>query len=256
MRLRVGLYKPWAASMDEGWTRFVLEAFEFPFASVGNDAVRAGDLGEQFDVIIIPAQISLNRLIDGYSADSVPPRYAGGIGLEGVEHLKEFVRDGGTLVTLEAGDQVVLEHFDVPVRNALDGLGEPEFYLPPSLLRIDVDTSHALAVGVPATVAAKFAGGRAYEPEATWNSHPGDVHVVASYPDSGSVLMSGLLVGEEHLANRAAILEVRYGRGKILMYGFRVQHRAQTHGTFKLLFNALYGHVDAPTRRTSPGGGS
>ncbi|MCZ6478661.1 MAG: hypothetical protein O6851_10140, partial [Gemmatimonadetes bacterium] len=161
---RIGLYKPWTASMDEGWTRFVLEQFEFPYRSLQNREVRAGNLGQNFDVIIIPAEISLNRLIDGHSPDRMPEEYAGGIGEEGIEELQRFVREGGTLLTFEGADALLLEHFDVPVHNALQGLSQPEYYLPPSLVWIDVDRDHPLAYGLPERLAAKFSGGRAYEP--------------------------------------------------------------------------------------------
>ena len=132
----------------------------------------------------------------------------------------------------------MLERFDVPVEDALAGLEPPEWYLPPSLVGIEVDTDHPIGLGMPEHAAAKFAGGRAYVPAATWNPAVGGVEVVAAYSDA-DVLESGILVGEEHLAGRGAIVSIAYGEGRIILYGLRVQHRAQTHGTFKLLFNAL-----------------
>jgi hypothetical protein len=134
----------------------------------------------------------------------------------------------------------------VPVRNALEGVGQPDFYLPTSLLRIELDGEHPLTMGSPDEVAGKWAGGRAYEPT-DFGGEAGRVRAVGSWAeDPERVLMSGQIVGPEFLAGKAAILDVEYGSGSILMYGFRVQHRGQTHGTFKLLFNALLKNSPRP----------
>ncbi|MDX1646391.1 MAG: M14 family metallopeptidase, partial [Longimicrobiales bacterium] len=238
-RARIGLYQGWAASMDEGWTRFVLEDFGFSYVSLSNDDIRDPTLGERLDVLVVPSDISLDRLIEGSTSDETPPKYRGGIGDDGVERLKEFVRAGGVLVTLEEADELVVERFHLPVRDAADGVGPEELFLPASLLRVELDPRHPLAMGSPDEVAGKWAGGRAYELHG-FSDEVGEIRAVgrwASQPER--VLMSGLLHGAEHLAGKAAILDVEYGQGRILMYGFRVQHRGQTHGTFKLLFNAL-----------------
>lgn len=236
---RIGVYQGWAASMDEGWTRLVLEEFDYSYETLMNGDVQEGDLRNRFDVIIIPSEIPLNRLIDGATGDDTPPEYRGGIGEDGVENLQSFVRKGGTLVTLDRADELVLERFDVPVRNALQGLSPDELFLPSSLLRIELDTEHPLTMGSPDEVAGKWAGGRAYEPTG-FGGASGEIKAVGSWAeDPERVLMSGMLHGAEHLAGKGAILDVEYGEGRILMYGFRVQHRGQTHGTFKLLFNAL-----------------
>lgn len=236
-RARVGLYQGWAGSMDEGWTRLLLERYGFDHAVLMNEDVREGDLGRRFDVVVIPSEISLSRLVEGADEDDAPEGFRGGIGEEGVQALRDFVEGGGTLITLDRADELVLEHFDVPVRDALDGLGGSELFTPSSLFRIELDPDAELARGTPATVAGKWAGGRAYEP--TFGG-TGRVEAVGRWAeDPEELLLSGLVVGAEHIAGKGAILDVTYGQGRILMYGFRVQHRAQTHGTFKLLFNAL-----------------
>jgi hypothetical protein len=239
---RVGLFKPWQPSMDEGWSRYVLEDFDFPYESIGNDAVRAGDLGASFDVIILPAQMSLETLIEGRDAEETPEEYAGGIGEEGVEALREFVNSGGTLLTFERADAFALEKLELPVRDALADLDQREFFYSASLVNLQVDTDSPLGWGMKADAAGFFGGGRAYEPT-DWMAAGDSVNVVASYAPEGKVLASGLMVGDDHLAGKGAVLEVKMGDGRVVMYGFRVQHRAQTHGTYKLLFNALYeGH--------------
>ena len=236
---RIGIYKPWRPSMDEGWTRLVLENFEFPYESLDNKAVSAGDLGDRLDVIIIPAQISLETLVDGRDAEDTPEAYAGGIGDDGVDALRAFVEGGGTLLTFERADAVALEKFEVPVKNALEDLGQREFFYSASLLNIDVDTDAPLGWGMRPKAAAFFGGGRAYEPS-DWGAASDSVSVIANYTADGRVLASGLMVGDERMAGKGAVLEVSMGEGRVVLYGFRVQHRAQTRGTFKLLFNALY----------------
>ncbi|HSG07763.1 MAG TPA: M14 family metallopeptidase [Longimicrobiales bacterium] len=239
-RSRIGLYQGWAASMDEGWTRLLLERYGFDVTTLSNQDVRGGQLWTRFDVVIIPSEIPLRRLLDGTAEGDAPPEFVGGIGDEGVEALQAFVREGGTLVTLDRGDEVVLERFDIPVRDALDGLSDRDFFAPASLFRMDVDQASPLAVGTPSQVAAKWATGRAYEPT-DFADAGARIRTVARWAaDPAAVLMSGLLAGAEHLAGKAAVLEVEYGRGRIYLYGFRVQHRAQTGGTFRLLFNALF----------------
>jgi hypothetical protein len=237
---RIGLYRGWAGSMDEGWTRLLLEEFGFSFQSLSNDDVRESDLRSRLDVIMIPSEISVDRLVDGRDEEDMPAEYTGGIGEEGVENLKAFVRAGGTLITLDRGDQVVLDRFDVPIRNALEDVSSDEFFLPASLLRMELSADHELSAGSASTVLGKWAGGRAYEPTG-WEGESGTVQVVGKWAsDPADVLAAGQLVGAELLAGKGAVLDIGYGSGRILMYGFRVQHRMQTHGTFRLLFNAFF----------------
>ena len=163
--------------------------------------------------------------------------YAGGIGDEGVEAIIEFVDSGGTLLTFQGSDQIVFDSFDVPVKDVLRG--NRDLYLPPMVLHLDVDTGHPLGYGMKEKAFGFFGGGSAYEPDG-WDAAGGTMRVVATWPSDGPVLASGQMVGEEEFAGRGAVVEVDYGAGKIVMYGFRVKHRSQTNGTFKLFFNALY----------------
>jgi hypothetical protein len=237
---RIGLYKPWIASMDEGWTRWILEQYAFDLRSVTNADVRAGQLESDFDVVVIPSQISVEAILSGYSTRSVPAEYAGGIGTDGVEQLRAFVSRGGTLVALGDAAGFVIDQFQLPVANVLNGRSPSEFFSPGSILRLNIDLAHPLAWGLPAEVAAKFMNNTAFELGPADHPLVRDAHIVARYPQDGPLLLSGLLVGEDALKGKGAIVELRYGRGRIVLFGFAVQHRAQTHGTFKLLFNSLF----------------
>ncbi len=244
--VRVGLYKPWFASMDEGWTRWLLEQYEFNLKSVDNKTVKAGKLNASFDVIVLP-DTQKEVIVEGKpkrEEDSMkyftefPPEYADGIGKEGTKNLKEFVSSGGTLIALAESGELLIDEFNIPVRNVLAKAKPETFSCPGSLLRIQIDPNHPVTYGMPVEAAAFVDKGIAYQ-----TAPPGEElrrTVLAWYPeDSEDVLLSGWIHGSEKLTRRAAAVALTYGKGKLVLLGFRVQHRAQTEGTFKFLFNAI-----------------
>lgn len=233
---RVGLYKSWVASMDEGWARFVLERFEVPYLSVRDRDVRAGRLRARFDVIILPDQ-SAKEIVDGHAPGAMPAEYVGGIVTEGVAALKAFVEEGGTLVAIDGATDVPIRYFALPVRNALENVRNTEFYCPGSLLRLSIDTSHPLMAGMPAEQAAFFVNGRAFDVEDA-ASAGGRVRVPARYATE-RLLMSGWINGESHIAGKAAIVDAPVGKGRVVLVGFGPYFRGQPHGTFKILFNPI-----------------
>ena len=246
--VRVGLYKSYVPSMDEGWTRFVLENYGFDVKSIENKQVRAGNLNASFDAIILPDS-SREVIIDGRTgregySEELPPEYTGGIGKDGVRALKDFVEKGGTLITLARASEVVMcEEFNLPVRNALSGAGgrplsTADFNIPGSLLRVYVDNQNPVGYGMPKEIAAFVDSPLAFQ---TSSPDPGTQRtVIAWYPDDAKdMLLSGYAHGAERLERKAAAVSFTRGKGKIVMFGFRVQHRAQTEGTFQMLFNAI-----------------
>lgn len=242
-RLRVGMFQRyWGGNMDEGWTRLMIENFGFPYDTIMDADVLSGQLADQIDVLIVPDD-DLETLMgsdDEEEMTSMPPEYRSGFGEAGVEALEAFVRGGGRLVTFAQAGNLVLDGFDVPVRNIVADVPNSEFWAYGSTLRVDVDTDHPMAWGMPDDAWVVFFGNnQVYEVE---RSSDGErVQRVASYW-TDDVLQSGQLDGEDLIAGRAAMLHVDHGEGDILMIGFRTQHRAQTHGTFKFLFNALVGN--------------
>ena len=234
---RVALYKSWVASMDEGWTRWLFEQFEFPFTSIDDSNVMGGELAQRFDVIVIPS-MSTEEIVDGHRSGTVPPQYVGGMTTSGVRNVRRFVEEGGTLVTLNESSLFAMQSLGLPVSNALEKAKPPEFGCPKSLLRMSFDVSHPIAYGMPEEAPAVFVGSPAFE---VLDSSAGEEvpRVIARYPH-GSLLMSGYLKGEEFLQNKASVLEVPLGKGRVILLGFGVQSTAQPHGTFKLLFNSVY----------------
>jgi len=247
---RVGLYKPWAASMDEGWTRFLLERYGFAPVSLDNLTIVKGDLRKSFDVVLLP-DVSKEVIATGKPKREegemayfppLPPEYAGGLDKDGAKSLVAFVEAGGTLVAFSSATDYVLEQFNVPVSNALGKAKPADFACPGSILRASVTPDHPVTFGLPSEV------GLFVDKPIVFETAPPAPEVgrrvLASYPDDPrDILMSGWISGEEKLARRAAAVALTYGKGKIVLLGFRAQHRAQTDGTFPFVFNAIYWSV-------------
>ncbi len=247
---RVAIYKPWNASMDEGWTRWLLEEYGFGVATLDNAALKKGALRDSYDALILPdipaASIATGRAgeRDEYQAP-VPPEYAGGIGTEGAQALAKFVEGGGTLIALDSATAWAIEQLKLPVRNALASVKRPEFDVPGSLLRARVDTSTPLTEGLPGEVALFLDDPVAFE--TMLPSVDVTRWVLLTYPeDRRDILVSGWIEGAEKLERKAAAVALTWGKGKVVLFGFRPQHRGQTHATFPLLFNAIYWSVAAP----------
>ena len=233
---RVGLYRPWYASMDEGWTRWLFERYELPFTNLNNANLYAGDLNSRFDVIVM-ADDRAGLIFAGYDKGRVPPRYEGGLGTQGVRALDRFVKSGGTLVCLNRSSLFAIEHLNLPVKNVVADLGRDQFYTSGSLLEAIVDTTHPVMAGMPET-APIFV-----DSSPVFTSTEGFLgRALAKYPAEGTPLLSGYLLGEEHIQGYAAALDVNHGEGHVVLLGFRPQWRGQPFGTFRVLFNAaLYG---------------
>jgi len=243
---RLGLYQPWTASIDEGWTRLVLDNFEFAYTSLHNAEIRAGNLRKRYDCLILPS-ISSGSIIKGRAVDTTEPQYVGGIGSEGIITLQNFVQDGGTFVCIDSSCNLPIEYFNIPIRNVVRDKTSKEFFCPGSILRIWIDQTHPVGYGTPEWISGYFARSQAFEligASKKENKDPRDpevrfpARVVARYSDT-VLLESGWIRGKEPIADKPAIVEVQYGKGKIILLGFRVQHRGQAHGTFRLLFNAI-----------------
>ncbi len=226
---RVGLYKSWTASMDEGWTRWVLEQYEVPFKSVFDNDIRKGNLNEILDVIVIP-DLRASAIIKGIPETAVPAEYAGGIGEVGLDNLIAFVKNGGTVITLNGGADFAIEHFHLGVENSVSGLNRRDFFIPGSILKALNDTSHPITYGYERGTALFYRRSPAF------TVHEGQS--VVRYPTE--TLLSGWITGEKHLINKTAIAEVPFGKGKVILIGFPVVYRGQSHGTFSYLFNAIY----------------
>jgi hypothetical protein len=232
--VRVGLYKGWTGSMDEGWTRWLFDTFNVPFTSLRDADVRAGNLRSKYDVIVLPS-MRLREMVEGRAKETAPAEFTGGITEAGVANLRRFVEEGGTLVCWDDSTELAIKGFNLPVRNVLEGLRPTDFYCPGSVLRVEVETAHPLARGFGRQLDAYFVNSVAFEVTDTSRAR-----VVARYAArTEEVLRSGWLLGADRIAGRAALVEATLGRGRVVLFGFRPQHRGQTWGTFPLVFNAI-----------------
>jgi hypothetical protein len=198
--LKLGLFKPWIANMDEGWTRWIFDNWEFPYTTIHDEEIRNGDLKEKYDVI----------------------------------------------VTLNSSCQLPLNHFKVPLKDVSRKYPTTEFFCPSAILKVNVDNTHPIGYGMENTANVVSYGSPFFEFLDTDNINSNEqkdmvmsTKIVARYPNSDP-LMSGRLIGNHLLHNKPALVEVGYGKGKIIMFGFRPQNRAQPHGTFMMFFNSLY----------------
>ena len=240
---RIAIYNPWGGALDEGWTRWLLDQFGFAPKSLHPQDVKAGL--QNYDVFILP-DVDKDQIANGRGRaeegsmryqDELPPEYRGALEKEGADVLKKFVENGGTLLAFNAASDYVIETFNVPVRNAL--ARGSDFSAPGSLLRVSVNTNHPVTADMPKETAIYVDRAIAFDTTAPG----GEMQrwVLMSYPeDSRDVLLSGWINGEERLTRKAAAVAMTFGKGRIVLFGFRPQHRGQTHATFPMIFDALY----------------
>jgi hypothetical protein len=228
--VRLGLYKSWTASMDEGWTRWVLEQYEFPFTSVFDKDIREGHLEKKLDVLLLPDFRDSKTIVEGLSEKDVPPEYAGGIGEVGVKNIKDFVRGGGTLITLNSSAQFVIDHLHLGVQNCVDGKDRKEFFIPGSILQVLNTSNHPISYGFGRDTAIFFRRSPVFAVNEGVS--------VTGYP--AQPFLSGWINGKDLLVGKSATVDVPYEKGRVILFGFPVLYRGQAHGTFKYLFNAIY----------------
>ncbi len=227
---RVALYRSWMSSMDEGWTRWILEQFSFDYARLTNPMIVAGNLRASYDVIVFPDQPP-SVISSGYRAGQMPEEFTGGLGKPGADALRAFAEQGGTLVFLNHSTEYALGALGLGAKNVLNGVSTRDFYSPGSLLNASLDIRHPLALGLPAEITIWSEGSPAWELTTAEKS-------VANYPGQ-NLLASGWLLGEKYLATRSALVDAPLGQGHVVLFGMRPQYRATSYQAFKLLFNSF-----------------
>ena len=242
------IYKSSVPAYDEGWTRWILDSNSIRYGVLGDKELRAGitvfkpgpGVTVKYYVLLVPDQPA-RILLEGYKAGAMPPEYTGGLGPEGVKHLREFVETGGTAVFLNRASNFAIEQFKLPLRNVVGGLPRTDFYVPGSILRIELDTTHPVAQGMPKETIAWAEDSPVFEiaedPNATVPAS--NVRIIATYPVDKDPLLSGWLLGGDRIKGKAALVEVAMGKGRVILFGFRPQYRAQSEATYPLFFNAL-----------------
>jgi hypothetical protein len=230
--VRVGIYKAAMGNMDEGWTRYVFDTFNVPYSSLRDNDVRQGSLSSKFDVILLPSQRILDTGEGGTGGGTLPQEYTGGLNDAATANLKTFVNEGGTLICFDAACELAIKQFNLPIKNVLEGLRSSDFYCPGSIVTLDLDRKSPLTATLPQTLPGYFINSSAFSTTDT------NIRVVARYAKE-NVLQSGWLLGEDKLRGQIALAEAPVGKGKIVLFAFRPQHRGQTWATLPLLWNAL-----------------
>lgn len=266
---RVGLYKSWVPSPDEGWTRWLLEDYGFDVQTLSDEDIRTGGL-ENLTAIILPHpdgrvnfRSTFELILNGYPTGTMPEEYVGGLGVKGALALQRFVANGGTLITFGESGTFAIREFGLDVRNVVEGASARDFSIPGSIIRGVTNSDDPVTYGMSRNVALTFVNGQVYADlgqagcvadllnqrhcrEVIGRGRPLDVHTAAAGFDSivklaeQDILMSGWAVGAEHVAGKTVLARVRVGQGEVLLFGFRPQFRGQSRGTYKLLFNGLY----------------
>jgi hypothetical protein len=238
--IRVAIYQGARGNMDEGWTRYVFDTFNAPYDSVRDGGLSEGNLRARFDAIVLPSDRAREP------AEPEAAETATGISSKGLINLARFVEDGGVLICFDGSCGPLIKNWRLPLKNVLEGVRSSDFYCPGSILGIDVDTSNPIARTMSKDVNAYFINSSAFEltdkPAKTDDAIAGSggaaVHVIARYAKD-NVLRSGWLRGEERIKDRIALAEVGMGKGRIVLFAFRPQHRGQTWGTFPFIWNAI-----------------
>ncbi len=238
--VRVGIYQGPRGNMDEGWTRYVFDTFNAPYQSLRDAEINERNPRANFDAIVLPSDRTREP------ADSGALTVEGGAGIsdKGFVNLARFVDDGGTLICFDGSCAAIIKRWHLPLRNVLEGLRSSDFYCPGSILRLSVDTSNPIARTMSKETDAYFINSSAFEitdtPKGIYDAPqtPWPTRVIASYAKE-NVLRSGWLLGEDKIKDRVALAEVEMGKGRVVLFAFRPQHRGQTWGTFPFIWNAI-----------------
>jgi len=251
--IKIGLWDRYGGSMPSGWTRWILEQYEFPFEVVYPKALDAGNLNKKFDALLF---------VDGAIPESDRPaggRFGGGGGspedvpaefqhmlgnvtvATTVPQIKSFVENGGTVITI-GSSTALAQHLGLPIRNAMteerNGQSRPlpqdKYYIPGSVLSVAVDNTQPIAHGMDKRVDVFF------DNSPSFSIGSGATVKKVAWFDSKAPLRSGWAWGQDLLENTTAIAEADVGKGKAFFFGPEVLFRAQPHGTFKFVFNGLY----------------
>jgi hypothetical protein len=263
---RLGIYKSHVAAIDEGWTRWVLDQQHYKYTSLEDAEIRAGNLHTKYNSIVLPDQPAAT-ILKGHTLGTMPKEFTGGVGDAGVKALRQFVEDGGTLVCFNRASEFAIDQFKLPVRDLSEGWSQKEFFVPGSILRIELDTSNSIAAAMPKESIAWVEDSPVFEVitetastgtagTGTAGVPPGmsaqretedkvvaisasSVRIIALYPTNKNPLLSGWLLGGDRIKGKAALVEVTLGKGRIILFGFRPQYRGQSLATYPLFFNAI-----------------
>ncbi|MES2373117.1 MAG: M14 metallopeptidase family protein [Bacteroidota bacterium] len=270
---RIALWDTYGGSMSSGWVRFIMEQYHFPIEVVYPKDIDTGGLREKYDVIVfvegaIPAPPSALPGGRGFGGgnfggagnnDNIPEEFRKMVGRitaeKSIPQLKKFIEEGGNVVTIGSSTNLAY-HLGVPVSNALvemvngvqQRLPGEKYYIPGSVLRVSVDSTDQSAWGMGSAADVYFDASPVFNIAPEANSK-GTVKPIAWFPNN-KPLRSGWAWGQAYLQDGVTAFVANIGQGKLYAFGPEITFRAQTHGTFKLLFNELYAPAAMPAGKT------
>jgi hypothetical protein len=228
---RIAVYKSWREPIPEGWTRWVLDQHGIAYDTLHDAAIQEGAL-EDYDVLLLEDQ-SAEQIRGGYPIDQMPPEFGGGLGEAGTVSVRSFVASGGRVVAVGEATDFVIGALGIDIANSVSGLEPEDFYIPGSILRLEVESGQQVTEGVADESVAWF-----WRSSRAFDISDARVVVLARY-GAGNPLLSGWVLGHQHVAGKPALVEASVGQGSAVLFGFSPNYRGQSLATWPLLFNAL-----------------
>lgn len=245
---RVALYKAAPGNMDEGWTEWLFDTHEFQYALIGPEVLRAGKLGDKYDVLVLASQGLARTGFGGGRGGAGGGGGGGGADTALVNAVAEFVKGGGTVVAWNQGATGAITALGLPVKNVLQGVNRQQYFTGSSVMRTLVDNAHPVMAGMPDTTDVMVSNSPVFTPTEGFKGS-----VIAKYPVDANPLRSGYLKGPAYMQGQAAALDVQLGSGHVVLMAFQPQWRGQPTGTFRTIFNAVYFARGTATSKPTPG---
>jgi len=229
---RLALWDSSGGSISSGWIRWILENFSFPFSVIRPKDIESGNLTEKYDVIVFPS-------------GAIPSSSASGSLKKSVPELRKFLEAGGRIVTIGSSANLA-RHLEVPVKNALTEISNGEekdlsrqkYFIPGSILRVKLARDLPANRGMEAYADVFFNNNPVFR--ITSDGMAGRKVEPLMWFDMETPLRSGWAWGQIFLKDGIAAFQTKIGKGELVVFGPEITFRAQSHGTFKLLFNQLY----------------
>ncbi|MEP6992834.1 MAG: M14 metallopeptidase family protein [bacterium] len=258
--MRVALYDVYGGSMPSGHTRWLLEQFEFPFDVIYPPTLDAGNLASKYDVIILPSgavpregQGGRGGFGGAVDTSSIPAEFRERLGrfttARTVPQLKQFMEAGGIVVAVGTSANLGMS-LGLPITNALvettstgadRDLPGDKYYVPGSVLRVQVDTTQEISAGLPRDLDVFFDNSPAYRLGS--DAAAKGLRPLAWFA-TPTPLRSGWAWGQNYLDGTVEAVEATIGKGKLYLFAPEITFRGQPHGTFKWLFNGIYSGAD------------
>jgi hypothetical protein len=255
--LRIALWDTYGGSMASGWVRFLMEQYHFDAKLIYPQDIDAGNLNSKYDVIIfvsgaippVSTRNTSNRSNEP-KPETIPAEFRAQLGSisqeKSIPEIKKFMEQGGKVISIGSSTNLAY-HLGLPLRNALVEMGKDgqenrlaaeKYYVPGSVLSVSVDNSLTSTWGMQKKADVYFNNSPVFK-IATADLLKGDIKPILWF-SSATPLRSGWAWGQAYLRDGITAFEAKVGKGKLYAFGPEITFRAQTHGTFKLLFNQLY----------------